>query len=171
MIEIRKSWFGEDPPKNFKPARVEIGAGDNGKVNIKLNALTDTTGYSVVLVKAATENKPLSVALAAKKLTITLGTKAGGDIDDTLNTAELVAEAINDANLGFTAKHSGTGETAMIEAPSKNFTAMQLGTVSPEPFVVLAFFNMIADDFDYYTTLAPNGIHDANWRKFILEDF
>lgn len=170
-MEVRQSWFGSSHPDNWKPANTTIGAGADGIVTVNVDAIdeTDANGYTIKVVEGVGLNVPMAATLVGKDVEVTLGTDGAGALNPTLNTAELISIKIGGLT-GLTSYFSGTGADPIIAAVAKkNFTDMQFGTECPDPFVVVRVDNF--GTWDYYTTIAPNGRYDANWRKFNLVDF
>lgn len=171
-MEIQASWFGAGAPLNCKGATTTIGAGANGVVTVSTDMLgIEANDYTIEVVEGAGLNVPMSATLTGKDIRLILGTDAGGLLDVTKNTAELVAIEI-DALAGVSAGHSGSGATAIGAAVAKkNFAGGQYGTDCPDPFVVVRVWDGVLLQWDYYTAIAPNGRYDANWRQFNLVSY
>lgn len=168
-MEIRKKWFSEDIPKNAKPSSITIGEGDNGVVTITTDQFGEESNeFTLQVVEGDGISIDMHASLVNKDLVITLGTDGDSALDATKNTAELIADEVN-ALAGISAGFSGTGEGVISAAVAKdNFGGGQYGTISPEPVIVISNFNEDTSEYDYYTTLAPNGKYENNWRKFNL---
>ena len=98
-------------------AFAQIGEGENGVITIT----SDTPGsndYFIEITTVEGDNRSLIVAihpiLAGQIISVCLGTDGEGLPDDTKNTAELIAEIIDNLT-GFSATYSGTGETPITE--------------------------------------------------------
>lgn len=104
-------------------ATAYIGSGENGTVNIEVDAAgVAGNAYTVEVVVAGTVDAALSAAAVGDDLTVTLGTDAQGDPDDAKNTATLVAGAVSGV-AGFTASATGTGADPLVAAEAqKSFT-------------------------------------------------
>jgi hypothetical protein len=166
-MELTKKWFAEDAPQNAKSATATLGTGDNGTITITYDIKgTEGNVYSVAVVVAEGANKAMSVALANKKITVTLGTGADSNVAASKNTATLIAAAISALD-GFTATKSGTGGDSISEATSEDvaFEGGQFGTPCIVPYTY------VADTSYYYVNIAPNTIRDANWRRFQLAEY
>ena len=173
MLQVRQSWFGDQPPTNWKPANTSIGVGDDGVVDIIIDLLNPdkANDYTIEVVEGADADVDMEATLTGKAIEVTLGTDGAGDLDATQNTAELIAAEISTLpNISATFSGDGSGVFAATIA-QKDFTDTQLGTECPEPFVVLKFWNVGNNDWDYYVNIAPNGRYDANWRVFNLIDY
>lgn len=162
---IKAPWFS-GTPANAKSASIEIGAGTNGKVTVTCDKKgTEGNAYSLEVVVAEGNSKALAAALSGTKITVTLGTDAGGDADATKNTAKLIATAISKID-GFTAVHSGTGVTAITDAVEEDdFAGGQYGTPCIEP-------NTVIKGGEYYYICIHGGDKvSAQWQRFALADF
>lgn len=165
MEWITTKYFAETVPQNAKSATAEIGSGDNGKVTITVDEVgTGGNDYTVEVVVADGNNKPLAATLTGTALVVTLGTDGSGDPDATKNTAGLIATKINTID-GLTATKSGEGTTAFTEAiAEKEFAGGQWGTPAPAGGMIYV------DDANntLYFSIASNGKSDANWRSLSL---
>ena len=108
------------------PASAVIGTGTNGTVHIAHdNVGVAGNSYSVEVVEGEGLDVPMSVAFsdATKKIVVTLGTDAAGDLDALKNMALLIATEINIQVAGsedpMTATSSGDGSTALITAEAE----------------------------------------------------
>ncbi len=163
-MEIIKKWFADETPVNAKKATAEIGTGEDGTITIECDSVgTEGNGYEVAVVIATGANKAMTVALANGVITVTLGTGADSNVATAKNTATLIATEISKIS-GFTAVASGEGTSSISQATAENvaFDGGQYGTIciNPEAVVYISPY--------YYTVVAPNGILDANWRRFQL---
>lgn len=159
---LRTKWFGAETPVNYKDASTTIGAGADGVITV--TAINDISDDKTIEVVVATGNdKAMTAVYTSGALVITLGTGAAGAVDDTKNTAALIATAI-DALDEFTASASGERTTAITEAVTeKAFTAGQLGTPCMIGGVALESVGT------YYVCIAPdNTTKNTNWRSFTL---
>ncbi len=97
-------------------ATVVIGSGADGTVTITADEdnAGDCGNLFAVIVQVPTMDGPLSVSVSGNNLIVNLGI-TGGSPDPALNTATLVAAAI-DALADFSAVASGTGATALSVA-------------------------------------------------------
>lgn len=145
MLHGDELWFAPTPqsgsvevwyraqltPMAMAQASAAIGSGANGTVTITVDqGGSEGNTWTVTVVVAATPSQPLSVALATKAITVTLGTDGAGAPDATKNTATLVAAAVT-ALAGVTAVASGTGVSALTgAAPLKAFTGGDDGEAS-----------------------------------------
>ena len=172
-MEIRQNWFGGGAPTNWKPAITTIGAGASGTINIIVDSIdaAEADGYTVEVEINSDVSEDLAVSLTGKALVVTLGTDGTGAADNTLNTAELIVEEINELT-GLTATFTGDGSTPLDTVEDeKDFTAMQYGTECPEPMVVVRVWDAGSSEWDYYVNIAPNGKFDTNWRIFNLVEY
>jgi len=115
MFEIRSSWFGSPVPQNAKGSTVTIGSGANGQVIVTsttLLGLHANNQYSINVVAGVGNNIAMDATFNNGVITVTLGTGAGGALDNAKNTAILVAAKIN-ALSDFSAIHSGDGSVAI----------------------------------------------------------
>ena len=103
-------------------ASTTLGSGANGTITITCDT-AGTAGnlFSARAVLAGDIDTAMSAAISSGAITVTLGTTHTGTADATLNTATLVAAAI-DALAGVTATASGTGATAIPVTAAHNFT-------------------------------------------------
>lgn len=165
-FELQTKWFAESVPQNAKSATSTIGSGDNGTVVITVdNVGTEGNDYTVEVKEGAKASVSMSATLVDGAIVVTLGTDELSVLDDTKNTAILIATAINSLP-GISAYASNTGETALTLAEAEaNFTGGQYGTVAPVPYT------MLQDETYYYVNIAPNGKTDANWRRFSLSQY
>ena len=163
---LKPAWFTAQTPANAKSASIELGSGTNGKVTVSCaNKGTEGNAYSIEVVVATTSSAALSAAASGTKLTVTLGTGAGGSADDTKNTAKLIAGKISTIP-GFVATYSGTGATAISAAIDEdNFEGGQYGTACPEVNTV------IKDSEYYYICTKPGDRASAEWKRFSLSDY
>ncbi len=120
-MEIQKKWFSEEIPANAKKATAEIGTGTNGTVTVEYDFVgTEGNSYKIAVVVAEDANESLSADLSNSKITVTLGTgDVAGTVDDTKNTATLIAAKIS-AIQGFTATASGEGTSSISTATVKD---------------------------------------------------
>lgn len=170
-MEITKNWFAETAPLNAKKASVNVGIGTEPDANIILeyNKIgTEGNAYSLQFVKGVGNNIELSAALVGKVVKLTLGTDGAGVLDTSKNT---VAQAVTLLNAveGFGAVYDGIEETVItVEGDASDAWALtggQFGTPCPVPYTVVKDANY------YYTNIAPNTEHDANWRRFQLVNY
>lgn len=132
-LELQRKWFAEETPVNAVKASAEIGSGDNGKVTITYDSVgTEANEYEVAVVIAEGLDKAMSAAFANGVITVTLGTDADGNVAAAKNTAKLIAEKISTLD-GFTATHSGEGNSSISEATTENvaFEGGLYATVCP----------------------------------------
>lgn len=125
MFQIRQSWFDGTIPQNAKGSTVTIGSGQNGEVIVTSTTLLGLHAngkYSINVVAGVGANKALSATYANDVITVTLGTDGAGALDNTKNTAKLVAVEINKLD-DFSAIHSGDGSTAI------GITALKAGAI------------------------------------------
>lgn len=165
-MEVRQKWFAEDHPINAESGVTVIGSGKDGEVSIITKIKGEIANeYTIEVVEGSEEDVDMSAVLIGKDLVITLGTDDNGDLDDTKNTAGLIATEIN--KIGeFIAEASGEGTDPIQAAVTKaNFEDGCYGTVCHDTFVV------VQHDDDFYVNIAPNGKCDANWRVFNLSKF
>lgn len=163
-MEIQKKWFAESIPQNAKVASTTIGSGDNGTITIVADAVgTEGNSYTITVVVAAGANADMTAEISGTDIKVTLGTGSNaGEVDDTKNTAELIADAIS-ALAGVTATASGTGATALTTAlTKKSLAGGQYGTIATVPYTWLYIGGT------YYTNIAPNSAYDANWRSVVF---
>jgi hypothetical protein len=114
-VQFYKKWFSGTPVNAVK-ASATLGSGGNGTVNISYYIAGEPGNVLTYEVVAGSGNNiSMSAVFANSKLTITLGTGAGGALDDAKNTAVLIAAAI-DALAEFTATKTGTGADSLTEA-------------------------------------------------------
>ena len=160
-MDIQTKWFAEATPTNATNAKAVIGSGTNGTVTITYDSVgTEGNSYDTAVVIASGANADMTAILSGTTITITLGTGASaGVVSSAKNTATLIANAISALD-GFTAVKSGTGADSIEEATSENiaFAGGLYGTFCPVPYTWLYIGGT------YYTNIAPNGVHDANWR-------
>jgi hypothetical protein len=162
---LKAPWFS-GTPANAKSASIEIGDGTNGKVTVTCDKKgTEGNAYSLEVVVAEGNGKALAAALSGAKITVTLGTDAGGDADVTKNTAKLIATAISKID-GFTAVHSGTGVTAITDAVEEDdFVGGQYGTPCIEPYTV------IKGSEYYYICVQGGDSVSTKWMRFTTDDY
>jgi hypothetical protein len=130
MREIKQKWFASATPINANYASVDIGEGDNGVVTITADTLgTEENSYSIELVEGVGADVDLSATITDGAIVVTLGTDELEALDDTKNTATLVAGVI-DALSGVSAEASGTGATAFTAAVAE--TSLSGGTYAVE---------------------------------------
>ena len=100
-----------------------IGEGTDGMVSIEVDAAgVAGNTYTVAVVLGVGASVALSAVLTVTDLVVTLGTDVSGDLDPTLNTATLVAAAVDlTAGLSATATGTGADPLTVVEA-EKNFT-------------------------------------------------
>jgi hypothetical protein len=128
-------------------ATASVGAGENGVVTVTAVAGAVPNTYSIVVENGTGADSALAAAYEAGVLTVTLGTDAQEDPDDTKNTATLVAGAI-DALDDFTAEASGTGatvvgeDTATFSGGRDSFTAFD---VARESACSVAYIQQLID--------------------------
>lgn len=164
-MEFTRKYFADAHPQNAKSATAEIGTGENGKVTITVDEVgTGGNDYTVKVVVAEGNSKPLAATLTGTALVVTLGTDGSGNPDATKNTAGLIATKINTID-GLTATKSGEGTTAFTEAiAEKEFAGGQFGTPAPAGGLIY-----IDDDNNtLYFTIASNSKTGANWRSISL---
>jgi len=119
MREITQKWFASSTPTNAKYASVDIGSGDNGVVTVTSDTLgTEENSYTIEVVEGSGNNVDLSATFEDEAIVVILGTDGVGALDDTKNTATLIAGAIDDLT-GVSAVASGTGATAFTAAISE----------------------------------------------------
>jgi len=158
---LQPKWFSEASPTNPHQASINIGAGANGVIAIKYDAIgTAGNDYTLEAVAGAENNDPLAVTLTDKKITITLGKDGIGGISVTTNTAILVAEAISALD-GFTATHSGSGVTPLGAVIAEtSLTGGSFGTPCPQK-------NTLVYATPYYYLCAEEGNDvDVAWKRF-----
>jgi len=116
-LDIQKKWFSEDTPTNAKKASAKIGTGTNGAVTVECDSVgTEGNFYKIAVVIAEDAKAALAATLSNGKITVTLGTgDVAGTVDDTKNTATLIAAKISIID-GFTATASGDGESSISTA-------------------------------------------------------
>lgn len=97
-------------------ASADIGSGADGTVTTTVDAVGDAgNDYTIQVVVGEGNNIDLSAAIDGTAITVTLGTDDTGAVDNTKNTATLVADAINEIP-GVTAAASGEGDAALTTA-------------------------------------------------------
>jgi hypothetical protein len=104
-------------------ATATIGSGADGVVTVSaIPAGIAGNGYTIEVVVGIGENAPLTALLSGTELSVILGTNGAGTLDNTKNTATLVAGVIT-ALAEFNAVASGTGATPITLAEvEKSFT-------------------------------------------------
>ena len=134
MKKITHKWFGTDFPTNAEYASVQIGAGVDGVITVTADTLgTEENAYSLEVVEGSGLNVAMSATITDGAIVVVLGTDALGALDNTKNTAVLIAAAI-DALSGVSAESSGTGATAFEALIAKKaFTGGSYATVTHEP--------------------------------------
>lgn len=110
------------------------------------------------------ENVDLSAELIETKILVTLGTDGDELLDDTKNTAELVAAEIDEID-GFSAEFSGTGATAFDAAiEEEDFSGGLDATQTTEAIALFI-------DGDIWATKSPVGKYDEDkWQKYEIAD-
>ena len=163
MKKITQKWFSGDHPVNADYASVSIGAGDNGVVTVTATTLgTEENSYTIEVVEGVGSDVDLSATFEDGAIIVTLGTDVAEALDDTKNTATLIANAIEDLD-GVSAEASGTGATPFqVAVAEKSFTGGSYATVTHEPAY------MILEDggiFTIYGTEYPVGKYDTDkWK-------
>ena len=163
MKKITQKWFSGDHPVNADYASVSIGAGDNGVVTVTATTLgTEENSYTIEVVEGVGSDVDLSATFEDGAIIVTLGTDVAEALDDTKNTATLIANAIEDLD-GVSAEASGTGATPFQAAVAeKSFTGGSYATVTHEPAYI------ILEDggtFTIYGTEYPVGKYDTDkWK-------
>lgn len=162
MKKITHKWFGTDFPTNAEYASVQIGAGANGVITVTADTLgTEENAYTIQVVEGTGVSANMSATISSGAIIVTLGTDALEALDDTKNTAVLIAAAI-DALSGVSAESSGTGATPITAAiAKKSFTGGSYATVTHEPAYMVD-----ADTNTIYMTEEPVGRFDTDkWKS------
>ena len=134
-----KKWFAGATPVNAVKASQTIGSGDNGVVTVVYDFVGDEgNDYTIEVVEGSEADVDLSAVLTDTAIVVTLGTDGESALDDTKNTATLVAGVI-DALTNLTATASGTGETALGAAEAEqSFTGGKYATQSADAgFIII----------------------------------
>lgn len=160
MIEVRQSWFGADIPQNCKGSNITIGAGDDGQVIVTSTGIIgeEANDIGIEVIAGDGDNKPLSAIFANNVITVTLGTKGAGALDDAKNTAELVAEEIDDLD-GFTAVHTGDGSGVIGTTALKAFAVVGDGETANSYVTVVYDTPGIAGNA--FKIVVENGLQDG----------
>lgn len=110
--QFHKQWFA-GTPKNANKASLKLAEGVADKeITVEYNFVgTEGNNYSVEVVEGSGNNVDMSAVLTDTKITVTLGTDGVGALDNTKNTATLIASEISNID-NFTATADGTGATA-----------------------------------------------------------
>ena len=139
MFNIKQSWFGVAVPQNCKGSTITIGAGQNGQVTVLSTGVIgeEANVFTMQVVAGSGASKALAAAFSNNLLTVTLGTAANGTLDNTKNTAKLVAEKIATVP-GFTASYSGDGSTVIAITSQKAQAVLGDGT-TPKKFVTVTY--------------------------------
>jgi len=162
----KTKWFSEETPLNKAKASIAIGSGDNGVVTTTYDNYGETgNDYSLEVVVGSGNNIAMSAELTGTKITVTLGTGVAGAVDDTKNTATLIAAEITALD-GFTATASGTGATAFTTAITEDvLSGGQWGTPCAE-------VNSIIVGTSYYYICTTAGNKDTVvWKRFTLSTY
>ena len=164
---LKTKWFAESSPVNKAKASLAIGSGDNGVVTITADEYgTDGNDFTVEVAVAEGASADMTAELTGNDILVTLGTgEVAGTVDNTKNTATLIATAIA-ALTGVTATASGTGATAFTEAIAKDL--LEGGCwATPCPEV-----NTIVKDTTYHYICTTAGNKDTCvWKRFTLSAY
>lgn len=160
--------------------------GDSGTADSFVTVTADTAGIAGNAFTIEVEDGLIDGALNASILdgviTLTLGMNAATLPDDAKNTSGDIATAI-DALVGVSAVADGTGlgAPAIADSDEIEFIGGTTGllplingldaTECPDIDVLLRSWNVGTAQWDYYINIAPNGIHDSNWRVFNLTQY
>lgn len=105
-----------------RAATATIGSGADGTVTVTATTAGVAANTNTVRAVAGVGNNvALSAAVNSGVVTVTLGTDGGGTLDDSKNTATLVAAAI-DGVTGYDAAASGTGATVIPVTSAQAFS-------------------------------------------------
>ena len=110
-MEIRASWYGNGMPVNCKGSAITIGSLPSGQITVTSTEVIgeeSNNKFDLQVVAGVGADKATTATFSNDVVTITLGTNAGGTLDNAKNTAELVTGEINDLD-GFSAVFSGDG--------------------------------------------------------------
>lgn len=111
-MEIRNnSWFGSSVPNNCIGSSVVFGSLPNGRITVTSTGVIgdeSNNRFTLQAVAAVGNSKAMTATFANNVITITLGTNAGGALDNAKNTATLIVTEINKL-AGFNATFSGDG--------------------------------------------------------------
>ncbi len=167
-MDIRKKWFAENAPLNAIAASVD-SVFDVANAEIVVTAkIKGEIGNEIVLnlIDLKEENVPLSIDVDKKTINVILATDSQGAIKtkaSELKTAiadnELASELIK---IDFATGNSGAGVVDGAELVLENGVN---GTVCQDTEVIVKHDNQL------YINIAPNSIHDANWRKLNLVEY
>jgi len=113
---LRVTFWTMEVPVGAAKAYAKVGAGANGTVQICAD-LTGVAGnaYTVEVKVGVGNDIAMSATLTGTAIRVTLGTNGGGTVDNTKNTATLIAAAVH-ALAGVSSAASGTGVTALTGA-------------------------------------------------------
>lgn len=105
-----------------RAATATIGSGANGVVTATATTAGAAANTNTIRAVAGVGNNvALSAAVSNGVITVTLGTDGGGVLDDTKNTATLVAAAV-DGVTGYDATASGSGATVVPVTSAQSFS-------------------------------------------------
>lgn len=140
-----------------------IGSGADGQVTLEVDSAgADGNNWGIEIVDTQSANQDLAVDVDGRDIILTLGTGAGSDLDDTKNTATLVAAALNDKLGGLvTSTASGDGSSPIIAQSGSDDDSVAEASFSGGTDA--SDINQSVDNFDalYYdgTDLRPDSTH------------
>jgi len=169
-MDIRKKWFDGDAPVNAAYASVatEFGTANAEMILAGKYRGIDFNDWTVNLIDPSGNNKALSVEVDNdnKEINISLATGAAGaitskaeDIKDLIEAHEVASNIIS---VAYAKNNTGEGVVGEAELVLENGVN---GTVCQDTEVIVKHDNQL------YINIAPNSIHDANWRKLNLIEY
>lgn len=124
-----QKWFGTATPVNAVASSQTIGSGGDGVVTTTADSVgTEGNSLTIEVVEGVGVSVDMTATLTDSAIIVELGTDGGSSLDDTKNTAILIAVAI-DALDGVSSIHSGTGADPLTAAEAEqSFTGGQYAT-------------------------------------------
>lgn len=164
---LQRKWFTASNPVNKKKASTTLGTGDNGVISITADAYgTSGNSFTVEVAIAEGANAAMEAELTGSDILVTLGTGvSAGVVDDTKNTAVLIAAAIAALD-GVTATKSGTGADSLTAAVTKKSLS---GGQWATPCKVKG--TLVKDTNYYYVCTTAGSNTTTVWKRFALADY